>query len=110
MSDTKNESLAPPPVQDKRVPPPGVLPKNTQALVLTGIALLMVCVIALSGRNTPKDRNAPAVSGATPVDPSATRIQEYKNRIEEEAHRLQLEKADLARTQESLASSAGAYP
>ena len=45
-----------PDVRDKRIPPSGVLPKNTQAWVLSGLAVVMVAVIALSGHNAPKEK------------------------------------------------------
>src|SRR5580658_1801853 len=90
------------PVQDRRVRPPGVLPKNTQALVITGIALVMVLVIAFSGRNPPKAR--PPVSTAPGVDATAARIEAYKTQIEQEAQQLQMEKAQLARTQSAYGS------
>jgi len=106
MSDTPNDSLDAPQVRAKRTPPSGVLPKNTQAWVLAGIALLMVIVIMFSGRNAPKEKSASTAPQATPVDPNAARIQEYQRRIEEEAQKLRLEQAQLARTRETL----GALP
>jgi type IV secretory pathway VirB10-like protein len=108
MSDT-NPSTAPQ-IQDNRSKPPGVLPKNTQAWVLSGIALLMVGVIALSGKNPPKARVDPTVQ--SPLDPNAARIQEYQKRIEEQARKLQFEQAQLAHTQQTLglASNGPATP
>ncbi|MDQ6708815.1 MAG: hypothetical protein M3Z85_22880, partial [Acidobacteriota bacterium] len=106
MPDTNPSAV--PDVRDKRQKPPGILPKNTQAWVLSGIALLMVAVIALSGKNSPKERTAASSpEAATIVDPNAARIQDYQRRIEEQAHKLQLEQAQLARAQQStsLASS-----
>src|SRR6266852_3114062 len=99
-------------IQDKRQKPPGILPKNTQAWVLSGIALLMVGVIALSGKNPPKARVDPPPQ--QPLDPNAARIQEYQKRIEEQARRLQAEQAQLVRAQQALGVSpnvpAGAVP
>src|SRR5690242_7721962 len=96
-------SVTPPTVQDRRLKPPGILPKNTQAWVLGGLALLMVIVIAFSGKNAPKERSAvnPAQT-ASVADPSAARIAEYQKRIEEQTRKLQLEQAQLARTQQAL--------
>src|SRR5713101_2757067 len=93
-------------VQDKRQKPPGILPRNTQAWVLSGLALLMIIVIALSGKNPPKARVDPPPPA--PLDPNAARIQEYQRRIEEQARRLQREQADLARTRQALESTPGA--
>jgi type IV secretion system protein VirB10 len=94
-----------PQVRDKRTPPPGVLPKNMQAWVVCGIALVMAMVIAFSGRNAPKERASPPASGAAPADPNQARIEEYKKPIEEQSRKLQLEQAQLARNQELLAGA-----
>jgi len=99
-----NDPVQIPQVQDRRVKPSGVLPKNAQAWVLSGIALLMVAVISLSGRNPSKERTStlpPATAGV--MDPNAARIQEYQARIEEQARKLQLEQAQLAHTQQAFA-------
>lgn len=93
-----------PKVQDRRVKPAGVLPKNAQAWVLSAIALLMVAVISLSGRNPAKERTStmsPPAAGV--MDPNAARIREYQARIEEQARKLQLEQDQLAHTQQVLA-------
>src|SRR5438128_1488541 len=102
MDPTPNPIVAPQ-VQDKRVPPAGILPKNMQALLLCSVAAVMVLVIAFSGRNAPKERSA-ATGARTPatVDPNTARIQEYQARIEEQTRKLQLEQAQLARTQQNL--------
>jgi type IV secretion system protein TrbI len=99
----ENDPIQTPQVQDKRVKPSGVLPKNAQAWVLSGLALLMVAVIALSGRTPSKERGSPELPATSGVmDPNAARIQEYQTRIEEQARKLQLEQAQLARTQQAL--------
>jgi len=100
MDQTPNPIVAPQ-VQDKRVPPAGLLPKNMQALVLCSVAAVMVLVIAFSGRNAPKERSAAPGAPAT-VDPNTARIQDYQARIDEQARKLQLEQAQLARTQQNL--------
>lgn len=106
MADTDRDPLIAPPVQDKRTQPPGVLPKNTQALVLGGLAFVMVAVIAFSGRNPPKER--PTLSPASAVvDPNAARIQDYQSRIDEQVRKLQLEQAQLVHTQQVLGVSPG---
>ena len=56
MPNLEPDPPTPPQVQDKRVRPSGVLPRNTQALVLCGLASVMIIVIALSGRNAPKEK------------------------------------------------------
>src|SRR5438034_616433 len=92
-------------IHDKRQKPPGILPRNTQAWVLSGLAFLMVGVIALSGKNPPKARVDP--SPPPPQDPSRARIQEYQRRIEEQARKLQQEQTELARTRQALGQPPG---
>jgi type IV secretory pathway VirB10-like protein len=90
-------------IQDRRVNPAGIVPKNAQAWVISGIALVMVAIIALSGRNPSKDRRATATPQApTVVDPNAARIQEYENGIEATTRRLRLQQDQLVRTQQTL--------
>ncbi len=105
MSDT-NSSYTPSPVQDKRTDPPGILPKNIQSWVLTGIALVMIIIIAFSGKSAPKTQR-PSSQPSPIVDPNAERIQEYQKRIEEQTRKLQIEQAALARTQAALGPAAG---
>src|SRR5437870_8680581 len=87
-------------IQDKRQKPPGILPRNTQAWVVIGLALLMMGVIALSGKNPPKARVDPPPPPT--LDPSRDRIQEYQRRIEEQALKAQKEQAQLDRTRRAL--------
>lgn len=95
-----------PPVRDRTTRPPGVLPRNAQTWLIGGIALLMVVIIAFSGRNDPKNRKAslPTSSPAV-VDPDAVRIQEYRARIEEQSQKLAAEQTQLARTRQGLGLS-----
>jgi type IV secretion system protein TrbI len=99
MSNSNPDAVGMSQVQDKRSKPPGILPKNAQAWVLGLLALVMVVVISLSGRNTPKEK--PGTTQMT-IDPNAARIREYQNRIEEQARILQIEQSRLAHTQEAL--------
>ena len=100
------DPYSPPEVQQRSTKPPGVLPRNAQAWVLGGIALLMVIVIAFSGRTPPKGQNAGVVTPATAVvDPNAARILEYRTRIQEQAQKLAAEQAQLAQTRQSLLST-----
>jgi type IV secretory pathway VirB10-like protein len=103
MTESSHEPI--PSMPQKTESPPGLVPRNTQAWVIGGISLLMVVVIALTGRNNPKEHRATPAATAG-IDPSALRIEEYKKRIDEEAQKLQMEKTQLARSQTSLASSA----
>jgi type IV secretory pathway VirB10-like protein len=105
MPETNSDPFTPPGVQDKRTKPPGILPRNTQAWILIGLAVLMVAMIALTGKNPPKEKRVEPPPPA--FDPNAARIQEYQKRIEEEARKLQLEQAQVARTRESLGLAPG---
>ena len=69
--------VLPPDVRDKRTPPSGVLPKNTQAWVLSGLAVVMVSVIALSGHNAPKEKSSTA--GACRRRPRTPTRPRFKN-------------------------------
>lgn len=93
----------PPPVENHAPKPPGILPRNAQAWVLGGIALVMVLVIAFSGKNSPKERAA--ASGSTTsavIDPNDARIQEYRTRIDEQARKLLAEQAQLAQARQAF--------
>lgn len=99
-----------PEVRDTRVPPSGVLPKNTQALVLTGLALVMVLVIALSGHNAPKEKPSPASAPVQAVDPNAAQIEAYESQLKGETQKLQAAKEQLTRTQQAMGFAQMASP
>jgi len=92
-----------PQVKDRRSPIAGLLPKNTQALLLGGVALVMIIVMALTG-NKPSKPVAAAAPAASVIDPSQSRIQEYRQRLEEQTRQLALEEARLTKTKEALTS------
>ncbi len=105
MSDSQDSV---PSVQKKTVPPPGLLPRSTQSWVIGGISVLMIMVIALTGRNPPKERTkAPVAAG---MDANAERIEEYRRQIDQEAEKLQLEKAQVVRTQGALEGASNTAP
>jgi type IV secretion system protein VirB10 len=105
MSEQNTEATVPQ-VKDKRLIPPGILPKNLQAWVLSGIALVMVAVIAFTGPKAPKPHSTLPTPALTAIDPNQGQIEEYRKRIEEETRKLQLEQAALAHNQEELAADA----
>src|SRR5215468_9868850 len=81
-------NMSEPPISDQRKGPPGVLPKNIQAWVMVGVALLIVAVVALSGKKAPTI--APGLSGATTgsLDETTRQIQDLKaaqERLQQEA-------------------------
>jgi type IV secretion system protein VirB10 len=75
--------------------PKGVLPKNAQRWAIASISLVMVVVIAFSGRNTPKEPPAHPLQPAPPTDSTQARIEEYRGRIEEQRRRLTAEQVQL---------------
>ncbi len=109
MADKHTDAYGAPPVIDKRAAPPGSLPKNANAWLISVLAAVMVVAIWVSGGKTPKDKPAaPAVTN-TVIDPNALRIQEYKKRLEEETRKLESEQAQLARQEQALeATTTGA--
>ena len=100
MTDSQNPI---PLIEDKRPKIMGLLPKNAQARVLAGIAILIILVMMFSGRKSAPTKAAPRVSPpAAVMDPNAARIREYQARIEEQTRELALEEAQLAQTKEAL--------
>ncbi|MGB7025119.1 MAG: TrbI/VirB10 family protein [Candidatus Acidiferrales bacterium] len=74
------------PIQDKSPKPPGLMPKNLQAWVMLGLALLMVVIMWLTGGK--KTQTAPKSTVATFQPPAPTEVNEaqiaaLQNRIQE---------------------------
>lgn len=93
-------------VNDKAPKPKGLMPKNVQALVIAGIAFLMIVIMALTGHKRPKMPQATASAPkpvAAPVDP--TKIQNLNRDIEleQQASAPQVEAA-LLQQQRALAA------
>lgn len=109
MPDKQPNSPEIPQVTDRRPKIEGLLPKSAQARVLGGIALVMVVIIMLSGRNAPKER-PPAVASPTTsaVNANQERIQSYRAQIEEQARKLSAEESQLVQTKQSLGLTAAA--
>src|SRR5712691_2224644 len=102
MTDTPPDSHPVTTVPDKGVRPPGILPRNAQAWVIGGISLLMVIVIAFSGRKEPKEPSTVSkVQASATLDPNEARIQEYRARIEEQARKLTAEQSQLVQTKQT---------
>jgi type IV secretory pathway VirB10-like protein len=95
-----DEPIAVPSVTDKRLTPPGILPRNTQPLVLGAVAVVMVIVIFFSGRSNPKPHASTTPGLATQVlQPNEDKLIGYKRRIDDEARKFkeEQEKLDQAR-------------
>jgi type IV secretory pathway VirB10-like protein len=110
-SSRSNEgSAGPGGVIDRRIMPPGVVPRHLQQWVLVGIALVMVGILAFSG-SPPKPRATVVPSPAAAViDPNQQRIEEYQRRIQEQAQRLLAEQAQLQLTKDAVVTTAGNPP
>jgi type IV secretion system protein VirB10 len=73
-------------IEDKAPKPKGVIPKNTQSLVIIGVAVLMILIMWLTGG---KKVQAPALSSSTPPPPPVTatdtaKVQAFKQTIQAE--------------------------
>ena len=102
-----NDQSQVPAVTDKRLAPPGILPRNIQPLLFGGVAVVMVIVIFFSGRNTPKARNSNAPGGeTTTLVTNEDKVKAYRDRIDEEARKLKKEQAELAWTKRALTGAA----
>src|SRR5689334_9756832 len=93
---TETEPSYPIPTVERRArKPEGLLPKNTQAWIIGGIALVMVMIIGFSGK---KESKARKVSSEAPGvgEPNQGRIEEYRARIEEQTRKLAAAQAQIA--------------
>ena len=75
------------PIQDKAPKPPGLMPKNIQAWVMLGLAVLMVVIMWLTGgkkkpHSTPKSRASTFQPAAQP-EINEAQIAALQNRIQE---------------------------
>lgn len=91
-------------VADRRLLPPGVVPRHLQQWVLVGTAVVMVGILAVSGPpTTPRVTPTPA-PGTLAVDPNQQRIEDYQRRIQAQAERLAAEQAQLQLVKEAVAA------
>jgi type IV secretion system protein TrbI len=105
LSPSPTVSPSPGRVTDRRLLPPGVVPRHLQQWVLIGIALVMVSILAFSGPPAkPRATTAPSAA-AVAVDPNQQRIEEYQRRIQEQAQRLAAEQAQLQLTKDALVNN-----
>ncbi|HEV2314288.1 MAG TPA: TrbI/VirB10 family protein [Candidatus Acidoferrales bacterium] len=74
------------PIQDKAPKPPGLMPKNVQAWVMLGLAVLMVAIMWLTGgkkaQSTPKSNVSTFQPSAQP-EVNGAQINALQNRIQE---------------------------
>src|SRR5882757_8660720 len=89
-------------VENKVPKPAGLLPKNTQQLVILGVAVVMVLIMWLTGsgkRRAPSSTAPPA--GARIQPPNAATVEDFKLTIQQEqaATRQPISPTNLARLQ-----------
>ena len=97
-------------VTDRRLIPPGVVPRHLQQWVLIGVAVVMVGIMALTGSPSRPQVTSP-LGGAAPVtDANPQRIEEYQRRIQEQAQRLAAEQAQLELAKEAVTTTAAGSP
>jgi len=104
-------SATAPQVEQLAVKPKGILPPNLQNWFLVGGGILVVLfILSNSGGTSAKAKKASSAEAAKPVviDPSQTRIQEYRDKIDTEARKLEAEEEQLKEVQQSLGVAPGA--
>ena len=87
-------------IENKAPKPAGLLPKNTQQLVILGVAVVMVLIMWLTGSGKRPATPAPGASTAAPVQPpDPATVQDFKQTIQKEqaATRQPISPSDLAR-------------
>ena len=110
MAEGKAELQTPAMVENRAAKPLGSLPKNTQAMVIAGIAAVMVGAIAFSGSGAPKTTTKPTLPSSAVVDPNQSRIAEYRQRLDEQARKLAAEQAQFLQSKQQLAAATGTEP
>ena len=82
MIDASQNSV--PNIENKVPKPPGLMPKNLQAIIVSGIALLMVLIMALTGHRQP---NFPTASMQptlpTPIPVNQDKVTDFQKSIEQ---------------------------
>jgi len=89
-------------VENKSPKPAGLLPKNTQQLVILGVAVVMVLIMWLTGGGKRRATGATAPPAGSRVQPpNAATVEDFKKTIQQEqaATRQPISPANLARLQ-----------
>jgi type IV secretory pathway VirB10-like protein len=114
-------STTPPPsapgaVRDRRVTPPGVLPRRVQAWIMVGTAVVILFIILIAGRQQPLAPRlaGPRVDDAVPVPPAL--VHRYAQQLNANDQRQEVkrgldeEQAQQAMQQNALRNSHGSVP
>jgi type IV secretory pathway VirB10-like protein len=71
-------------INDKAPKPPGLVPKNLQAFIIVGLALLMVLIMAVTGRKRPTPASASETTPSLPnlVPVNSQKVTDFQKDIE----------------------------
>lgn len=78
MADTTRSTNA---VNDRRVPPRGVLPRHAQMWLMIAVAVGILGIVALTGNSEPAAHAAPSVQPAAADTLSPDRLRDYQDRL-----------------------------
>ena len=72
-------------IKDKAPKPAGLVPKNLQAFLLVGLALLMVLIMALTGHKRPAPHNGKQQTSPVPniVPVNTDKVKDFRKGIEQ---------------------------
>jgi type IV secretory pathway VirB10-like protein len=102
VSETQSSTQLRGTVENKAPKPAGLLPKNTQQLVILGVAVVMVLIMWLTGGGKRRATSATApTAGARVQPPNAATVEDFKQTIQQEqaATRQPISPSNLARLQ-----------
>jgi type IV secretory pathway VirB10-like protein len=102
VSETQSSTQLRGTVENKATKPAGLLPKNTQQLVILGVAVVMVLIMWLTGGGKRRATSATApTAGARLQPPNAATVEDFKQTIQQEqaATRQPISPSNLARLQ-----------
>jgi type IV secretory pathway VirB10-like protein len=107
---TQETTIQQPLIKDKSPKPGGLVPKNLQAFVLVGLALVMVLIMAVTGHKRPPAPIAQAQTAVpNPLPLNTEKVSEFEKRIED-AERSSAPQAEAALLREQRKQLAGAGP
>jgi type IV secretory pathway VirB10-like protein len=101
-SEAKNGAQLRGTVENKTPKPAGLLPKNTQQMVILGVAVVMVLIMWLTGGGKRATTSSTALPpGARVQPPNAATVEDFKQTIQQEqaATRQPISPSNLARLQ-----------
>ncbi len=101
-SEAQNSTQLRGTVENKAPKPAGLLPKNTQQLVILGVAVVMVLIMWLTGSGKRRATSATApTAGARVQPPNAATVEDFKQTIQQQqaATRQPISPTNLARLQ-----------